>query len=76
MSVIVYGQAAWPENKMAATMEVTPILHRLGGKFYVSETVGSAHWRCPNSTVALRLLENVAKVTNLEVVKIEFHHLS
>ena len=38
-------------------------------------TVRSALWRCPNSTVALRLLENVVKVTNLEVVKIEFRHL-
>ena len=29
------------------------------------KTVRSALWRCPNSTVALRLLENVVKVTNL-----------
>ena len=28
-----------------------------------------------HSTVALRLLENIVKVTNLEVVKIEFRHL-
>ena len=27
------------------------------------KTVRSALWRCPNSTVALRLLENVVKVT-------------
>ena len=40
------------------------------------KTVRSALWRCPNSTVALRLLENVVKVTNLEVVKIVFRHLS
>ena len=39
------------------------------------KTVRSALWRCPNSTVALRLFENVAKVTNLEVVKIVFRHL-
>ena len=39
------------------------------------KTVRSALWRCPNSTMALRLLENVVKVTNLEVVKIEFRHL-
>ena len=32
------------------------------------KTVRSVLWRCPNSTVALRLLENVVKVTNLEVV--------
>ena len=39
------------------------------------KTVRSPLWRCPNSTVALRLLENVVKVTNQEVVKIEFRHL-
>ena len=39
------------------------------------KTVRSALWRCPNTTVALRLLVNVVKVTNLEVVKIEFRHL-
>ena len=39
------------------------------------KTVWSALWRCPNTTVALRLLENVVKVTNLEVVKIVFRHL-
>ena len=33
-----------------------------------------ALWHCPNSTVVLRLLENIVKVTNLEVVKIEFRH--
>ena len=39
------------------------------------KTVRSVLWRCPNSTVALRLPENVVKVTNLEVVKIVFRHL-
>ena len=39
------------------------------------KTVRSALWRCPNTTVALRLLVSVVKVTNLEVVKIEFRHL-
>ena len=38
------------------------------------KTVRSALWRCPNSTVALRLLKSIVKVTNLEVVKIEFRH--
>ena len=33
-------------------------------------------WCCPNSKVGVRLLENVVKVTNLEVVKIEFRHLN
>ena len=40
------------------------------------KTVRSALWRCPNTTVALRLLVNVVRVMNLEVVKIEFRHLS
>ena len=39
------------------------------------KTVRSALWHCPNTTVALRLLVNVVRVTNLEVVKIEFRHL-
>ena len=39
------------------------------------KTVGSARWCCPNYTMAPRLVENVVKVTNLEVVKIEFRHL-
>ena len=39
------------------------------------KTARSARWCCPNSTMAPRLLENVVKVTNLEVVKIEFRHL-
>ena len=39
------------------------------------KTVRSPRWCCPNSTTASRLLENVVKVTNLEVVKIEFRHL-
>ena len=39
------------------------------------KTVRSDFWRGPNTTVALRLLENVVKVPNLEVVKIVFRHL-
>ena len=39
------------------------------------KTVRSPSWCCPNSTTASRLLENVVKVTNMEVVKIEFRHL-
>ena len=39
------------------------------------KTVRSARWCCPNYTMAPRLVENVVKVTNLEVVKIEFRHL-
>ena len=36
------------------------------------KTVRSALWHCLNSTVALRLLESVVKVTNLKIV---FRHL-
>ena len=39
------------------------------------KTVRSPRLCCPHSTTASRLLENVVKVTNLEVVKIEFCHL-
>ena len=39
------------------------------------KTVRSGRWCCPNYTMAPRLVENVVKVTNLEVVKIEFRHL-
>ena len=52
----------------------TPIFHLVVNSTRM-KTARSARWCCPNSTVALRLLENVVKVTNLEVVKIEFRHL-
>ena len=39
------------------------------------KTVRYPRWCCPNSTMAPRLLKNVVKVTNLEVMKIEFRHL-
>ena len=52
----------------------TPIFHLVVNSTRL-KTVRSARWYCPNSTMAPRLLENVVKVTNLEVVKIEFRHL-
>ena len=52
----------------------TPIFHLVVNSTRL-KTVRSARWCCPNSTMAPRLLENVVKVTNLEVVKIEFRHL-
>ena len=52
----------------------TPIVHLVVNSTH-PKTVRSALWRCPNTTVALRVLVNVVKVTNLEVVKIEFRHL-
>ena len=39
------------------------------------QTLRSALWRCPSSTMVLRLSENVAKVPNLKWAKIEFRHL-
>ena len=48
----------------------TPIFHLVVNSKRLN-TVISALWLCPNSTVALRLLENVVRMTNLEVVKIE-----
>ena len=52
----------------------TPLLHLVVNCTH-PETVRSALMRCPNTTVALRLLVNVVRVTNLEAVKIEFRHL-
>ena len=43
--------------------------------FIRPKTLRSALWRCHNFTVAMRLLEIVTKVTNLETVKIKFRHL-
>ena len=39
----------------------TPIFHLVVNSTHL-KTVRSALWHCPNSTVALRLLENVVKV--------------
>ena len=52
----------------------TAIFHLLANSTRL-KVIRSALWCCPNSTVVLRLLENVVKVANLEAVKIEFRHL-
>ena len=52
----------------------TPLVHLVANCTH-PKTVRSALFRCPNTTVALRLLVNVVRVTNLEAVKIEFCHL-
>ena len=52
----------------------TPIFHLVVNSTRL-KTVRSPRWCCPNSTMAPRELENVVKVKNLEVVKIEFRHL-
>ena len=58
----------------ASISVLTPIFHLVVNSTRL-KTVRSAHWCCPNSTMAPRLLGNVVKVTKLEVVKIEFRHL-
>ena len=52
----------------------TPIFHLVVNSTRL-QTVRFPRWCCPNSTMAPRELENVVKVKNLEVVKIEFRHL-
>ena len=52
----------------------TPLVHLVANCTHL-KTVRSALLRCPNTTVALRLLVNVVRVTNLEAVKIEFRYL-
>ena len=49
----------------------TPLVHLVANCTH-PKTVRSALLRCPNTTVALRLLVNVVRATNLEAVKIEF----
>ena len=58
----------------ASISVLTPIFHLVVNSTRL-KTVRSAHWYCPNSTMAPILLGNVVKVTKLEVVKIEFRHL-
>ena len=52
----------------------TRIIHLVVNSTHL-KTVRSPRWCCLNSTMAPRLLENVVKVTKLEVVKIVFRHL-
>ena len=69
------GMARKQNGGYNASISVQTLIFHLVVNSTCLKTVRSALWRCPNSTVALRLLENVVKVTNLEVVKIEFRHL-
>ena len=69
------GMARKQNGGFNASISVqTPIFHLVVNSTRL-KTVRSPRWCCPNSTMAPRLLENVVKVTNLEVVKIEFRHL-
>ena len=69
------GMARKQNGGYNASISIQTLIFRLVVNSTRLKTVRSALWHCPNSTVALRLLENVVKVTNLEVVKIEFRHL-
>ena len=69
------GMARKQNGGYNASISVQTLIFHLVVNSTRLKTVRSALWRCPNSTVALRLLENVVKLTNLEVVKIEFRHL-
>ena len=69
------GMARKQNGGYNASISVQTLIFHLVVNSTRLKTVRSALWRCPNTTVALRLLVNVVKVTNLEVVKIEFRHL-
>ena len=69
------GMARKQNGGYNASISVQTLIFHLVVNSTRLKKVRSALWRCPNSTVALRLLENVVKVTNQEVVKIEFRHL-
>ena len=69
------GMARKQNGGYNASISVQTLIFHLVVNSTHLKTVRSALRHCPNSTVALRLLESVVKVTNLEVVKIEFRHL-
>ena len=69
------GMARKQNGGYNASISVQTLIFHLVVNSTRLKTVRSALRHCPNSTVALRLLESVVKVTNLEVVKIEFRHL-
>ena len=69
------GMARKQNGGYNASISVQTLIFHLVVNSTRLKTVRSALWRFPNTTVALRLLVNVVKVTNLEVVKIEFRHL-
>ena len=69
------GMARKQNGGYNASISVQTLIFHLVVNSTRLKTVRFALWHCPNSTVALRLLENVVKVTNLEVEKIEFRHL-
>ena len=69
------GMARKQNGGYNASISVQTLIFHLMVNSTRLKTVRSARWCCPNYTMAPRLVENVVKVTNLEVVKIEFRHL-
>ena len=69
------GMARKQNGGYNASISVQTLIFHLAVNSIRLKTVRSHRWCCPNSTMAPRLLENVVKVTNLEVVKIVFRHL-
>ena len=69
------GMARKQNGGYNASISVQTLIFHLVVNSTRLKSVGSARWYCPNYTMAPRLVENVVKVTNLEVVKIEFRHL-
>ena len=69
------GMARKQNGGYNASINVQTLIFHLVVNSTRLKTVRSARWCCPNYTMAPRLVENVVKVTNLEVVKIEFRHL-
>ena len=69
------GMARKQNGGYNASISVQTLIFHLVVNSTRLKTVRSARWCCPNYTMAPRLVKNVVKVTNLEVVKIEFRHL-
>ena len=69
------GMARKQNGGHNASISVQTLIFHLVVNSTRLKTVRSARWCCPNYTMAPRLVENVVKVTNLEVVKIVFRHL-
>ena len=69
------GMARKQNGGYNASISVQTLIFHLVVNSTRLKTVRSGRWCCPNYTMAPRSVENVVKVTNLEVVKIEFRHL-
>ena len=69
------GMARKQNGGYNASISVQTLIFHLVVNSTRLKTVRSGRWCCPNYTMAPGLVENVVKVTNLEVVKIEFRHL-